>query len=102
MNSVQRQRLFWRIAFFVLFVLAPPLDLLRLDLNAGHFVFLGMPWTLGVRDVGSLQASINIILRVFVPLFLVVGGIGVFLLFGVLAHEDADGYCDAILAYLSS
>lgn len=73
MNRVQRQRLWWRTAFFALFVLAPPLDLLRLDLNAGHFIFFGMPWTLGVRDVGSLQASINIILRVFVPLGLLVG-----------------------------
>ncbi len=73
MNRVQRQRLAWRSAFFILFVLAPPLDIFRLDLIQGNFIIFGMPWTLGVHDVGSLQASINITLRVFVPLFALIG-----------------------------
>lgn len=73
MNRTQRQRLAWRTAFFTLFVLAPPLDLFRLDLYQGHFIFLGIPWTLGVHDAGSLQASVNLVLRVFVPLFGLIG-----------------------------
>ncbi len=73
MNRVQKQRLAWRTAFFALFVLAPPLDLFRLDLTQGHFIFLGMPWTLGVRDAGSVEASINIMLRVFLPLLSFIG-----------------------------
>ncbi|TCK17590.1 4Fe-4S binding protein [Thiogranum longum] len=73
MNRTQRQRLFWRSAFFALFVLAPPLDLFRLDLYQGHFIFLGMPWTLGVHDAGTVQASVNLVLRVFVPLLTLIG-----------------------------
>jgi polyferredoxin len=73
MNVVQYQRLLWRTAFFALFVLAPPLDLFRLDLTQGHFILFGMPWTLGVRDVGSIEASINIVLRAFLPIALVIG-----------------------------
>jgi polyferredoxin len=73
MNGIQQQRLLWRTAFFALFVLAPVLDLFRLDLNQGHFILFGMPWTLGVRDVGSVEASINIIVRAFLPIALVIG-----------------------------
>ena len=73
MNTVQRQRLLWRTAFFALFVLAPVLDLFRLDLTQGHFILFGMPWTLGVRDVGGLEASLNLVLRAFLPIALVVG-----------------------------
>jgi polyferredoxin len=65
--------LWWRTAFFALFVLAPALDLFRLDLTQGHFILFGMPWTLGVRDVGGLQASVNIVLRAFLPIALVIG-----------------------------
>ncbi len=72
MNAVQRQRLLWRTAFFALFVLAPILDLFRFDLTQGHFMVLGIPWTLGVRDVGGLEASLNIVLRGFLPIALVV------------------------------
>lgn len=73
MNGIQRQRLLWRTAFFALFVLAPVLDLFRLDLTQGHFILFGMPWTLGVRDVGSVEASINLIVRAFLPIALVIG-----------------------------
>jgi len=72
MNKVQRQRLWWRTMFFALFVLAPPLDLLRLDLTQGHFILFGMPWTLDIRDAGSIEASINIMLRAFLPVALIV------------------------------
>ena len=33
MNRTQKYRLWWRTAFFLLFVLAPPLDLFRYDLT---------------------------------------------------------------------
>ena len=70
MNTVQRQRLLWRTAFFALFVLAPVLDLFRLDLIQGHFILFGMPWTLGLRDVGGIEASLNLVLRAFLPIAL--------------------------------
>lgn len=72
MNRAQRQRLLWRGGFFALFVLAPLLDIFRLDLQQGHFILFGLPWTLGIRDVEPLQASLNILLRVFLPIALLI------------------------------
>jgi polyferredoxin len=73
MNRAQTQRLLWRSAFFVLFVLAPPLDIFRFDLNLGHFILFGFPWTLGIDAAQPLQSGLNIILRGFLPIALVVG-----------------------------
>ena len=73
MNRVQRQRLLWRTGFFALFVLAPVLDLFRLDLTRGHFILFGQPWTLGIDAADPGQSVINIILRAFLPLALVAG-----------------------------
>ncbi|RDH83285.1 MAG: 4Fe-4S binding protein [endosymbiont of Escarpia spicata] len=79
---VERQRLrFWfQAGFFILFVLAPPLDLFRFDLNLNHFFFLGMHWTLGLDaliagEISGLEAGFNILIRGFVPLLLIGGGL---------------------------
>ena len=78
MNRTQRLRLAWRSGFFALFLLAPPLDLFRYDLPAGHFVLLGQAWTLGIDAGGALPASLNLILRGLLPVLAVIGiGIGV-------------------------
>jgi polyferredoxin len=79
-TRLQRRRLLTRTAFFLLFVLAPPLDLFRLDLYRGHFVLLGMDWTLGLTAfqqgvIGPGQAVLNLILRGFVPIALGVGAL---------------------------
>ncbi|HEB98848.1 MAG TPA: 4Fe-4S binding protein [Thiotrichales bacterium] len=80
MSAPRYKRLRWltRSGFFVLFVLAPPLDLFRLDLNQGHFYFLGMDWTLGLTafqhgEIGPGQAVANLLLRGFLPIALVIG-----------------------------
>jgi len=70
----QRQRLAFQFGFFVLFVLAPPLDILRIDLTRGHAILLGMDWTLGIDALisgqgSALQAIFNLIWRGFIPLF---------------------------------
>jgi len=77
---LQRRRLIIRSAFFALFVLAPPLDILRLDLNLGHFIFFGQDWTLGIDaflrgEAGAGEAAFNLILRGFLPLLLIGGGL---------------------------
>jgi len=72
MNRVQWQRLFWRTAFFALFVLAPVLDLFRLDLTQGHFILFGYPWTLDIDPANAWQSTLNIIVRVFLPIALIV------------------------------
>ncbi len=73
MNRVQRRRLFWRTMFFVLFVSAPVLDLFRFDLTQGHFILFGQPWTLDIDAADPWHSSINLIVRAFLPLALVLG-----------------------------
>lgn len=72
MNRLQKQRLAWRSAFFAVFLLAPPLDLFRLDLDRGNFIFLGMDWTLGLENSDGLQASLNVVLRAGLPILAVI------------------------------
>ena len=73
MNRAQKYRLWWRTAFFLLFVLAPPLDLFRYDLTQGHFILLGLPWTLGIGTDMSLPDSVNLILRGLLPVLAIIG-----------------------------
>jgi polyferredoxin len=80
-GALQRQRLYWQIGFFVLFVMAPVFDLFRYDLAAGHAIVLGFEWRLGLDDffagrIGATQAGLNILLRLFLPL---VGGAALFI-----------------------
>ena len=44
--KVQHLRRLTQAGFFLLFVFAPLLNLFRFDLDAGHFIVLGLPWTL--------------------------------------------------------
>jgi polyferredoxin len=81
--TAQTQRLFWRAAFFALFILAPPLDIFRFDLTLNHFVLLRHPWTLGTQafqqgEIDPLQMSVNMFLRFLLPIGLVVGS-GIFI-----------------------
>jgi polyferredoxin len=73
MNRVQRQRLAWRVAFFALFLLAPPLNLFRLDLTLGHFIFLGFDWQLGIHGVSGAEAVFNLVTRAFLPIASIIG-----------------------------
>jgi polyferredoxin len=71
---MQRYRTLARLAFFLLFMLTPPLDLFRFDLTANHLFFLGEPWRLGfTAQSDSMQMVGSIFLRIFMPIFLVVG-----------------------------
>jgi len=38
MDSLQMRRRWFQAGFFLLFVLAPPLDIFRFDLTQGHFI----------------------------------------------------------------
>jgi len=72
-ERTQRQRVFWQVGFFVLFVVAPVFDILRFDLDAGHAVVLGFDWRLGLDDffagrIGATEAGLNILLRLFLPI----------------------------------
>lgn len=72
--GLQTRRRLSQAAFFALFVLAPPLDVLRIDLHQGHAILLGMDWTLGIDALatgqgGKFEAVFNLLWRGFVPLF---------------------------------
>lgn len=74
-NNDQRRRLAWRSAFFLLFILAPPLDILRFDLTQNHLILFGFPWTLGMSafqegTIGAMEMGLQMLLRLFLPLAL--------------------------------
>lgn len=66
-----------RSAFFTLFLVAPVLDLFRLDLDRGHFVFLTMDWTLGLDPQTSAldptSITLHLLLRLGLPILLTLG-----------------------------
>jgi ferredoxin-type protein NapH len=69
---LQKLRNAAQAGFFLLFVFAPALDLLRFDLNDTQLWFLGMRWSLGIDalargEITATQASINFMLRAFLP-----------------------------------
>lgn len=77
-DRLQRRRRVLQTGFFVLFVLAPVMDIFRIDLHAKHLVFFGMDWTLGLDAWMAGQASagaamLNLLLRGLLPIVLVVG-----------------------------
>ncbi|MBT4075043.1 MAG: 4Fe-4S binding protein, partial [Gammaproteobacteria bacterium] len=77
-TKVQLKRFWFQSGFFILFIVAPIFDLFRYDLNDGHFYLLTFHWTLGLDLLqqglmGPVEAAVNLLLRAFLPLFLVVG-----------------------------
>ena len=77
-QSIQHNRLLARSAFFLLFVLAPPLNVFRLDLDLGHLIIFGQNWTLGggallAGEITATQAALRIVLYGFIPIVLLVG-----------------------------
>lgn len=73
-SSIQRKRATYQVAFFTLFVLAPVLDIFRLDLYLGHAILFGFDWTLGIDEfiagrAGIGEAAFNLFWRGFLPLF---------------------------------
>lgn len=58
-TRLQQRRAWLQVGFFVLFVLAPPLDLFRIDLTLGHAILLGQDWTLGIDDFLAGQSGIG-------------------------------------------
>ena len=69
--TLQQTRTLTRTAFFLLFLLAPLLDIFRFDLTLGHFIFFGHAWTLDIQDIlsgDSVDAAIRIFTRMLLPL----------------------------------
>lgn len=71
-QSVQRWRTRTQLGFFLLFLLAPALNLLRFDLYETQLWFLGMRWSLGIDDfvagkISAEQVGMAIMLRGIIP-----------------------------------
>lgn len=77
MSMLIKKRRFWQLTFMLLFLLAPVLNIFRLDLNLNHFIFLGHAWQLGLKpEMSALEVSGQLLLYGFLPigLIVVVGG----------------------------
>lgn len=75
-GALQRHRQRTQAGFFALFVLAPVFDIFRFDLTLGYAIVFGYVWRLGIDDflsgkIGATEASVNILLRLFLPLIAV-------------------------------
>lgn len=97
----RQTRLRWQFGFFALFTLAPIFNLFRFDLYDGHAWFLGMPWLLGIDDflagkISGLEAGLNILLRLFLPLILSVAG------FIMIAWRWGRFYCGWLCPHFST
>ena len=72
--SLQQARISAKIAFFMLFIFAPLLNIFRFDLTLGHFIIFGQAWTISIDSIlygggDSIDAAIKIFSRVLLPGF---------------------------------
>jgi len=97
---LQQWRLATQLGFFALFVLAPSLNLLRLDLTEAQLWFLGQRWSLGIDalvngQIDATAAALQIVWRAFVPALLVVA------IFLGLAYRYGRLYCGWLCPHFS-
>ncbi|WP_206485835.1 4Fe-4S binding protein [Thalassotalea sp. G2M2-11] len=70
--SLQQWRICAKVAFFLLFLFAPLLNIFRFDLDLGHFIIFGQAWTISIDSIlygggDSVDAAIKIFTRVLLP-----------------------------------
>ena len=68
-----RYRRCTQIAFFLLFVSAPLLNLFRLDSDTAQFYIFGTPWKIGIdafvaKEISAFQLALQFVSRVFLPI----------------------------------
>ena len=78
-TDLQARRQRYQIGFFVLFLVAPALNLLRFDLTETQLWVLGFKWSLGISalmkgEVTANQAAFSLLWRGLLPLVLLIGG----------------------------
>ncbi|MCB8748847.1 4Fe-4S binding protein [Rhodoferax sp. U2-2l] len=86
--------------FFLLFLLAPALNLLRFDLYEAQLWFLGMRWSLGIDalargEIDATTAALQILWRAFFPGLALVGG------FIFIAYKYGRLYCGWLCPHFS-
>ncbi len=96
----QNWRSITQTGFFLLFVLAPALNLLRFDLYETQLWFLGMRWSLGIDalargEINAADAAMQLVWRAFLP------GIVLVLGFLALAYRFGRLYCGWLCPHFS-
>ncbi|MBF0108569.1 MAG: 4Fe-4S binding protein [Magnetococcales bacterium] len=77
-DRLQAGRLVTRVLFFLLFLLAPALDLFRLDLDTGGFILFGRKLSLGLAGISGeapvdpLTAGLSILTHAIIPVVLII------------------------------
>ena len=71
-TALLRRRAWLQTGFFALFLLAPPLNIFRIDLTRGNAILFGQDWTLGIDafiagQASTGEAALNLLLRGFLP-----------------------------------
>lgn len=100
-GKLQKSRRAAQAVFFLLFVLAPALNLLRFDLYETQLWFMGMRWSLGIDalasgEMNATQAGISLVLRAFLPAIVL---IAVFL---GIAYRYGRLYCGWLCPHFSA
>jgi len=86
--------------FFLLFLLAPALNLLRFDLTEAQLWFLGMRWSLGIDalargEINATTAALQLLWRAFLP------AIGLVAIFITIAYRYGRLYCGWLCPHFS-
>ncbi|MBT3068321.1 4Fe-4S binding protein [Rhodoferax sp. U11-2br] len=86
--------------FFLLFLLAPALNLLRFDLTEAQLWFLGLRWSLGIDalargEINATTAALQLLLRAFLP------AIGLVVIFITIAYRYGRVYCGWLCPHFS-
>ena len=100
-QRLQKFRNATQAGFFLLFIFAPALNLLRFDLNEAQLWFLGMRWSLGIDalargEINATQASISFMLRAFLPALLFIA------IFLGIAYRYGRLYCGWLCPHFSA
>lgn len=99
-SHLQSWRKATQIGFFVLFLLAPALNLLRFDLLETQLWFLGQRWSLGIDallagQISGAQAAQQILLRAILP------GVALVVVFLGVAYRFGRLYCGWLCPHFS-
>ena len=99
-TQLQTRRRLLQAGFFILFLLAPPLDLFRIDISQAHVIIFGQVWSLGINNLmlgesSGPQTVFTLIWRGLIPLLLFVFG------FGWVAWRYGRLYCGWLCPHFS-